>query len=76
MWAVMMAGMMLPSASPLLLLYAQALRRRSADNTTQNVYAMAAGYLIVWAAFSLVATALQRVMSKWLLLTPMMETGE
>jgi len=74
MWAVMMAGMMLPSASPILLLYAEALRRKpDASGLVGRVYAMAAGYLIVWAAFSVAATALQRLLSEWLLLTPMME---
>ena len=53
MWAVMMAGMMLPSASPMLLFYLQALRR-SPDGRARRLalYAMAAGYLFVWAAFS------------------------
>jgi predicted metal-binding membrane protein len=74
MWAVMMAGMMLPSASPMLLIYAQAVRRKSdAPGLVSRVYAMAAGYLIVWAAFSVAATGLQRLLSEWLLLTPMME---
>ena len=61
MWIVMMAGMMLPSAAPILLLYAAAARRRSGDrHAAWRVYAMAAGYLLVWAAFSVCATLLQR----------------
>ena len=53
MWAVMMAGMMLPSATPLLLLYGASLRRRSvASAELSHVYAMAAGYLLVWLLFS------------------------
>lgn len=64
MWIVMMAGMMLPSAAPLLLLYARG---------GFHVYAMAAGYLLVWIAFSVFATALQRALSTLLLLSPMME---
>ena len=76
MWAVMMAGMMLPSASPLLLLYGASLRRRSgAAAGLSPVYAMAAGYLLVWLLFSAVATGLQRVLSGLLLLTPMMEAA-
>ena len=76
MWAVMMAGMMLPSATPLLLLYGASLRRRSAASAElSHVYAMAAGYLLVWLLFSAVATALQRVLSGLLLLTPMMEAA-
>ena len=76
MWAVMMAAMMLPSASPLLLLYGESLRRRSDGETgLSRVYAMAAGYLLVWLIFSAVATGLQRVLSELLLLTPMMEAA-
>jgi predicted metal-binding membrane protein len=68
--------MMLPSASPLLLLYGMSLRRRSgAAAGLSRVYAMAAGYLVVWLLFSAAATGLQRVLSRLLLLTPMMEAA-
>ena len=50
MWAVMMTAMMLPSASPLLLLYAGALRARGEPRVGRQIYAMAAGYVLVWAA--------------------------
>jgi predicted metal-binding membrane protein len=40
---------------------------------TLHVSAMAAGYLLTWAAFSVGATTLQRVLSRFLVLTPMME---
>jgi predicted metal-binding membrane protein len=74
MWAVMMAAMMLPSALPLLLLYDNAQRRRTGSVTVSlNVYAMAAGYLFVWAAFSVGATALQRLLSTLLVMNAMME---
>jgi predicted metal-binding membrane protein len=74
MWLVMMAGMMLPSAAPILLLYAGAARRRSGErHAVWRVYAMAAGYLLVWAAFSACATLLQRILSGLLVLSPMME---
>jgi predicted metal-binding membrane protein len=71
MWTVMMTGMMLPSASPLVLLYG-AVARRSAQGRRQ-VYALAAGYLIVWMAFSLGVTALQRGLAALLVVSPMME---
>lgn len=71
MWAVMMAGMMLPSASPILLLYAGVVRNGGAS--TLQVYALAAGYVTVWALFSVGATLLQRLLAALLLLTPMME---
>jgi len=74
MWAVMMAGMMLPSASPMLLLYARLARRGSdASRAVPLVYAVAAGYLLVWVAFSAAATLLQRLLAALLLITPMME---
>jgi predicted metal-binding membrane protein len=74
MWAVMMAGMMLPSAAPTLLLYACVVRKSPEGARAHiHVYAFAAGYLLVWTAFSLVATVLQRLLAHWLLLSPMME---
>src|SRR5687767_15631239 len=44
MWAVMMAAMMLPSASPMLLMYGAA-ARRSADSSSasRQIYAFAVG---------------------------------
>lgn len=76
MWVVMMAGMMLPSAAPTLLLYAGVIRKSpESERAPAHVYAFAGGYLVVWTAFSLVATALQRELANLLLLTPMMEAG-
>ena len=76
MWAVMMAGMMLPSATPLLLLYAAAQRRApETRHSVSRVYVLAGGYLLVWLLFSAAATLLQRVLSGLLLMTPMMETA-
>ena len=72
MWAVMMAAMMLPSAYPILTLYSGAARRRPRTRPLY-VYSLAAGYLAIWAIFSVAATVLQRVLSASLLLTPMME---
>jgi predicted metal-binding membrane protein len=75
MWIVMMAGMMLPSAAPALLLYAGVIRKSpDGERARAHVYAFAGGYLLVWTAFSLIATALQRVLAHLLLLSPMMET--
>lgn len=73
MWTVMMTGMMLPSASPLILLYGAAARRSAPRTATLQTYALAAGYLLAWAAFSLGATVLQRVLASLLLVSPMME---
>jgi predicted metal-binding membrane protein len=77
MWAAMMAGMMLPSIAPLLLLYARAMRNReNVRHPSRRIYAMAAGYLAVWMAFSVGATLLQRVLASTSLLTMMMEPSD
>ena len=57
MWAVMMVAMMAPSAAPMLLMFA-ALNRRRKERETPYVPTgvFLAGYVIVWAAFSLAAT--------------------
>ena len=73
MWAVMMTGMMLPSASPVLLLYGFIARRSAQKSAARQIYAIASGYLMVWTVFSLGATALQRVLAALLLVSPMME---
>src|SRR4029078_9622609 len=56
MWIAMMAGMLLPWAPPVLLLSAGAVRHRSGNRAAARaVYGMTAGYLAVWAAFSVLA---------------------
>jgi predicted metal-binding membrane protein len=74
MWSVMMTAMMLPSAAPLMLLYGAA-ARRSRERSPRHIYALAAGYLAAWAAFSVAATALQRALASLLLVSPMMEAS-
>ncbi len=74
MWAVMMAGMMLPSATPIILLYARAARAREDERRPGlRIHALVGGYLLVWGVFSVAATWLQRILATRLLLTPMME---
>jgi predicted metal-binding membrane protein len=75
MWSVMMTAMMLPSAAPLILLYGAAARRSPQRTARRHTYALAAGYLAAWTAFSLAATALQRALASLLLVSPMMEAG-
>lgn len=77
MWAVMMIGMMLPTAAPALLIYGFVVRRSpAAPRATTHIHAFAAGYVVVWTLFSLVATVLQRVFAQTLLLSPMMESQD
>jgi predicted metal-binding membrane protein len=67
MWGAMMLAMMLPSAAPMILTYAEiadtAGRKRIA---VVSPVVLAAGYLVVWLAFALVAAALQLVLGKTL----------
>jgi predicted metal-binding membrane protein len=71
MWIVMMIGMMLPSASPTLLMYAAVVRRAEGSRAALRVYAVAAGYAVVWSAFAVGAALLQRTLSTTVL-SPMM----
>jgi predicted metal-binding membrane protein len=74
MWAVMMMGMMLPSAAPAVFIYSSAVRKNGeSERILARVFAFAAGYLVAWIIFSLMATALQLEMTKASLLSPMME---
>lgn len=57
-WLVMMAAMMLPSATPLVLLYRVAGPGARAINTVF----LAAGYLTVWAAFGVPTFAVQQTL--------------
>ena len=60
MWAVMMVGMMAPSAAPMILMYARVVRQGKAQGKPFAATGwFAAGYLLAWAGFSLVATFLQ-----------------
>lgn len=73
MWAVMMVGMMLPSAAPTILLYGTLVRKNGERGTVlPAVWVFTSGYLAVWAGFSLVAALLQVGLDETELLTPMM----
>jgi len=60
MWAVMMVAMMTPSAAPMFLIYARVGRQTETQGTplTATVW-FAAGYFLVWIAFSAIATLVQ-----------------
>ena len=75
MWSVMMVGMMVPSAAPMVLLFARVQRRKLADQApTARIAAFTAGYLLIWTSFSLIATGLQWALTELRLLSPMMES--
>jgi predicted metal-binding membrane protein len=73
MWWIMMVAMMLPSASPMILLFAhfnRSQRDKGAPYVPTGVFAL--GYLLVWAAFSLVAVTAQWGLERTGLLSSMM----
>jgi predicted metal-binding membrane protein len=75
MWSVMMVAMMIPSASPMITTYSAISRKRHQNQrpfgpTTLFVL----GYLVVWTAFSLLATSAQWLLNSASLLSPMMVT--
>jgi predicted metal-binding membrane protein len=75
MWWIMMLAMMLPSAAPMLLVFARMSRRGSGiDQPWTPTGCFAAGYLAVWLGFSVVATALQWALEGTGLLSAMMVT--
>ena len=53
MWWLMMLAMMLPSASPAILLYVRVRETRGADAEIAPPWFFLAGYLVVWLAFSI-----------------------
>jgi predicted metal-binding membrane protein len=75
MWWVMMVAMMLPSAAPLVLLFATVHRKNRLQGGAYVPSAIfAGGYLIAWGGFSLLAVIVQWGFERLLLLSPMMTT--
>lgn len=73
MWFVMMVAMMLPSAAPMILTFAAIQRRRQAQGgAIVPTGVFVAGYLAIWAAFSLLATSAQFGLEHAALVSPMM----
>ena len=76
MWWVMMLGMMLPSAAPMILMFATLNRNKAArGGAFVPTFVFAAGYLLVWGGFSLAATLAQWALERASLLSPMMRTN-
>lgn len=73
MWVVMMIGMMIPSATPMILLYAQVARKAERENRPLSPTGLFVfGYVVVWTLFSVAATATQWGLDELALLSPMM----
>ena len=73
MWWVMMIAMMLPSATPMVLLFAAMNRKqKESGNPYVPTSLFASAYLIVWAGFSVVAVAVQWGLDSLALLSPLL----
>jgi predicted metal-binding membrane protein len=76
MWAVMMVAMMLPSAAPMILIYARvAAQAAEQGKPFASAAWFASGYLAAWFGFSALATAAQWLLERFALLTPMMASA-
>lgn len=74
MWWTMMLAMMLPSAAPAILTFGAVSRRLDGSDASIRMFAFAAGYLLVWTIFSIIAVAFQMTASRVLQLNPMFAT--
>jgi predicted metal-binding membrane protein len=76
MWAVMMVGMMAPSAAPMILIYARLGRQaKSAGKPFAATGWFAAGYFLVWIGFALAATLVQWMLERTALLDSRMASA-
>jgi predicted metal-binding membrane protein len=76
MWAVMMVAMMLPSAAPMILTFAAVARnRRRAERPYVPVAVFAAGYVVIWCVFSVLAAVGQWLLHREALLSPLMTSA-
>ena len=63
MWWLMMLAMMLPSATPAILLYARVRQTRAGDASIAQTWVFLVGYLAVWLLFSIVAASVQSLIT-------------
>ncbi len=73
MWAVMMIGMMVPTAIPMTLIFAAvALKAERQGHPVGSPTLFISGYIVMWTLFSAAATLLQWGLDQAALLSPMM----
>jgi predicted metal-binding membrane protein len=75
MWAVMMAGMMIPSAMPMALAVERIGRGRGDGGGLAGTAAFVLAYVVVWTGFSAIATAAQWAADRHGLLSAMMASA-
>ncbi len=72
MWAIMMVGMMVPSAAPMILIYAAVARKAEKQGMPiASTGAFTSGYIFMWVVFSLLVTLIQWQLDNAALLSPM-----
>jgi predicted metal-binding membrane protein len=74
MWWSMMVAMMLPSAAPTILLFGALSRKRAEAGQAVPIAAFAAGYVIIWGAFSIAAVVLHLSLDRFVPFDMMMQT--
>ncbi len=75
MWWIMMIGMMIPSAAPMILLFARVQRKNLPhEDPALRIILFTLAYLRLWLVFSVFATVLQWELGEWDLLLPVMKT--
>jgi predicted metal-binding membrane protein len=73
MWAVMMVAMMVPTAAPMILVFATVnRRRREQQKPFVHTSVFLAGYVVIWSAFAVGAAMAQWGLHAGSLLSPMM----
>jgi predicted metal-binding membrane protein len=73
MWIVMMVAMMVPSAAPMILLFATvAGQRRARGVRTASAWVFTLGYLLAWALYATIAATIQAWLHQQALLSPSM----
>lgn len=70
MWAVMMAGMMLPSATPMIITYSTS-TRSGVSGLHGSTSGFVIGYLVAWSGFAALAAGAQWVLHDAALVSPM-----
>jgi predicted metal-binding membrane protein len=73
MWTEMMVAMMIPSAAPMILMFAALnRRRRESERPYVSTGIFLLGYITIWTGFSLLAAAAQWILHGAALLSPLM----
>jgi predicted metal-binding membrane protein len=73
MWIVMMVAMMIPSATPAILLFSGVTRRRRSQGVpTASAAVFTLGYLLIWALYATIAAVAQWQLHRHALLSPAM----